>query len=142
MFDALVQVFAGWKPLPVEALAIIRAIPATRDGYWEFDSAGQAAALSNLWLRLAGASIEPTSCHDATSPSAAKDRLSLSGSGATRQRSLAHRNFSEVGQVKIAFLPKGASEEALPRVVGWTTFLVSATVISSLIPTLGVVHHG
>lgn len=142
VFDALVRAIAGWKPLTVEAIAIVRAIPPTRDGYWEFNSAGQAAALSDLWLRIARANIEPISCHDATSPTAAKDRLSLSGLGANRQRSLAHRNFSEPGQVKIAFLPKGTSDEALPRVVGWTTFLVSAAVISSLLPTLGDLSHG
>ena len=131
LFKKLCQALGGWNPLPVEQFILQRAFGVRPDQPWTFDTVEDLRILANLWMHIESAGLIVISAHDHSNPKIIDRRIDAQGAGITTAKSLAHRNFRHSEQLKVSFIPKGTHNNAIPRIVGWTTFLVSAVTAAS-----------
>ncbi|QKV56160.1 MAG: hypothetical protein HT580_01960 [Dechloromonas sp.] len=82
-------------------------------------------------MHIESAGLIVISAHDDSNPKIIERRLDAQGAGITAAKTLAHRNFRHSEQLKVSFIPKGTQDNAIPRTVGWTSFLVSAVTAAS-----------
>lgn len=133
LFKNLNNALGGWHPLPIEQFILQRAFGHRPDQPWTFETVEDVKALTNLWMHIASAGLTVSSAHDESNPKVIEHRLVAQGAGITTAKTLAHRNFRHAEQVKVSFFPKGIPDNAIPRTVGWASFLVSVITAASFL---------
>lgn len=131
LLKKLSQALGGWHPLPVEQFILQRAFAPRPEQPWTFDTIEDIKTLANLWMHIESAGLLVISAHDESNPRLIERRLAAKEAGITKAKTLAHRNFGNSQQVKVSFIPKGTTVNAIPRNVGWSTFLVSVVTAAS-----------
>ncbi len=131
LFKKLSQALGGWHPLPVEQFILQRAFGHRPEQPWTFETIEDIKTLANLWMHIESAGLSVITGHDESDPRLIEHRLAAKGSGISLAKTLAHRNFRHSQQLKVSFIPQGTSDAAIPRAVGWATFLVSIVTSAS-----------